>query len=240
MSDELADAQAWYDRAQQHIAEYRSLAYGENDRTWQLRHDKGDDGRHIYSLHFNRGLFPQLKPIACEAANAMFQSLDNIIATAARQAGVPRSPQIAWPWALQPDTDSNLAGAVKPAIDSRLRDMRKRGIPSPCIHYRPSAADAERTSRPPARIPHSTPRYRPWPPDRTIAGSWVVTPQLILDHVLGGADETIVIGVDVERRHLVARREFRSCASGVALGSLAHRSAALPSDFSPLATIVSA
>lgn len=129
MSDELADAQAWYDRAQQHIAEYRSLAYGENDQTWRLRHDRGDDGRHIYSLHFNRGLFPQLKPIACEAANAMFQSLDNIIATAARQAGVPRSPQIAWPWALQPDTASNLAGAVKPAIDSRLHDMRKRGMP---------------------------------------------------------------------------------------------------------------
>src|SRR3546814_20595800 len=112
MSDELADAQAWYDRAQHHIAEYRSLAYGENDRTWQLRRDRADDGRQIYSLHFNRGLFPQLKPIACEAANAMFQSLDNIIATAARQAGGPRSPQLAWPWALQPAPAPTLAGPV--------------------------------------------------------------------------------------------------------------------------------
>src|SRR3546814_8035971 len=129
MSVELANAQACYGRGQRCIADYRSLGYGESDRTWQLRRDRADYGRHIYSLHFNRGLCPQLKPIACEAANAMFQSLDNIIATAARQAGVPRSPQNAWPWALQPDTDSNLAGAVKPAIDSRLQDMRKRGMP---------------------------------------------------------------------------------------------------------------
>src|SRR3546814_7212821 len=67
-----------------------------------------------------------------------------------------------------------------------------------------------------------------------------VTPQLILDHVLGGEHETLVIGVDVERRQLVARREFRSCASGVAPGSPAHRNTALPSDLSPLEKIVSA
>jgi len=133
MSDELADAQAWYDRAQHHIAEYRALAYGEDDRTWQLRQDRGDDGRHRYALHFNRELFPRLMPIACEAANALFQSLDNIIGTAARQAGVPRSFQIAWPWVLQPDTDSPLPGAVKPAIDGRLQDMRKRGMPEPWL-----------------------------------------------------------------------------------------------------------
>lgn len=133
MSDELGDAQAWYDRAQHHVAEYRALAYGKDDRTWQLRQDRGDDGRHRYALHFNRELFPRLKPIACEAANALFQSLDNIIGTAARQAGVPRSFQIAWPWALQPDTDSPLPGAVKPAIDGRLQQMRERQMPEPWL-----------------------------------------------------------------------------------------------------------
>src|SRR3546814_18190349 len=137
MSVELANAQACYGRGQRCIADYRSLGYGESDRTWQLRRDRADDGRHIYSLHFNRGLFPQLKPLACEAANAMFQSLDNIIATAARQAGVPRSPQNAWPWPLPPDTDSTLAGALKPALDRRRQHITHRGRPTARRHLCP-------------------------------------------------------------------------------------------------------
>lgn len=131
--DPFADAQAWYDRGQAHIQEYRVLAYGEPNQTWALLSRRTDDGAFAYSLRFNRGLLPRLKPIACEAANALFQSLDNIIGAAARRSGVARTPQIAWPWCIEPDPTSPLPGAVRPAIDGRLNVMGKRGLAEPWL-----------------------------------------------------------------------------------------------------------
>lgn len=131
--DPLADAQAWYDRAQLHIREYGDLAYSEDDRIWQLRSRRGDDGRHVYAIVHDRTVLPRLKPIACEVANSLFQSLDNIIGAAARIADVERTPQIAWPWALEPDLDVKLPKAVKPAITGRLNQMRGRGMPDPWL-----------------------------------------------------------------------------------------------------------
>ncbi len=129
MPDPFADAQAWYDRAQTHIHEYRGLAYDQHDRTWGLHSDKREDGSYVYSLRLNRDLLTRLRPIACEAANALFQALDNIIGAAARRSGVERTPQIAWPWAIEPNPDSPLPGAVRPAIKNRLKEMQKKGMP---------------------------------------------------------------------------------------------------------------
>lgn len=131
MSDPLADAAAWYDRAQKHIAEYRALA--DSERPWKIHTARGADGTYIYSLRFNRDFLSRLKPIACEAANALFQALDNIIGAAARRAGVERTPQIAWPWKLEPDPDSALPGAMRPAIGKKLGEMRRAGLPKPWL-----------------------------------------------------------------------------------------------------------
>jgi hypothetical protein len=133
MPDPFADAQAWYDRAQQHIREYRAVLDGDRRRIWSVDSRRRDDGSFVYSLTFDRGLLFLLKPIACETANALFQSLDNIIAAAARSAGVERTPQIAWPWAMESDPDSAPPGRLRPAIDGRLAQLRKRGMPEPWI-----------------------------------------------------------------------------------------------------------
>lgn len=129
MSDSFADAQAWYDRGQEHIAEYRRLAYGDHDEIWSLHSKRRADGSFVYLLRFNRGLLVRLKPVACEAANSLFQALDNIVGVAARQAGVERSPQISWPWAIEDDPDSKLKGAVRPAISKKIKELSKRGMP---------------------------------------------------------------------------------------------------------------
>ena len=129
MPDPFADAQAWFDRAQAHIQEYRGLAYGEHDQTWGLHTKKREDGSLVYSLRFNRDLLTRLRPIACEAANGLFQALDNIVGVAARRSGVERTPQIAWPWAIEPIPNSALPGAVRPAIKDRLKAMQKKGLP---------------------------------------------------------------------------------------------------------------
>ena len=133
MLDPFADAQAWYDRGQAHIQEYRGLFYSRPDRIWEVLSFPRNDGIFAYSLRLNRGLFPQLKPITCEAANALFQSLDNIIGTAARRSGVERTPQIAWPWRIEPDPTSSLPGAVRPAIEKCVRKMRRQGLAEPWL-----------------------------------------------------------------------------------------------------------
>lgn len=133
MLDPFADAQAWYDRAQKHIAEYRGLAYGEHDQIWKLLSNRREDGSFAYSLRFDRSLLARLKPVACEVANALFQSLDNIIAVGARRAKVLRGPQISWPWAIESDPDSSLEGAVRPAIGGKLDELSKKGFPKPWL-----------------------------------------------------------------------------------------------------------
>lgn len=105
MSDPFADAQAWYDHAQKHLAEYRTLT--NNDEKWTL-HSARRDGKMIYGLRFDRDFLVRLKPVACEVANAFFQSLDNIVGAAARQAGVKRTLQIAWPWAIEANPEGRL------------------------------------------------------------------------------------------------------------------------------------
>jgi hypothetical protein len=69
-----------------------------------------------------------LKPIACEVANALFQSLDNIVAVGARRAGVARGPQISWPWAIVPDPSSP-EGTVRLAIREKLSKSRAKQLP---------------------------------------------------------------------------------------------------------------
>lgn len=133
MLDPFADAQAWYDRAQAHIAEYRGLAYGENDQTWRLHSNRRNDDSFAYSLRFDRGHLVRLKPIACEVANALFHSLDNIVAVGARRAEVERGPQITWPWAIESDPDSSLEGAVRSAIGRKLCALSKKGFPKPWL-----------------------------------------------------------------------------------------------------------
>jgi hypothetical protein len=133
--DPFADAQTWYDRAQEHIKEYRGLAYDQHDRIWQLHSGKREDGSVVHSLRFDRNLLTRLRPIACEAANALFQALDNIIGAAARQSGVERTPQIAWPWAIESDPDYVLPGVVRPAIKGRLDVMQKRGLPDVWLSF---------------------------------------------------------------------------------------------------------
>jgi hypothetical protein len=127
MIDPLADAQAWYDRGQAHIEEYRKSTYEEKSLT--LHKDRLSETHYRYSLHLNRDLLVRLKPIACEVGNALFQSLDNIIAIGARQDGVKRSPRVSWPWAIEPDPNSNLADAVQPAIDEKLKELEREGVP---------------------------------------------------------------------------------------------------------------
>ena len=129
MSDPIADAQAWYDRAQVHITEYQSLAYSEDERIWTLHREQTGQDVFSYSLRLTRDLLSRLTPLAGEAANALFHSLDNIVGVAARVANVERSPQISWPWKIEPDTESSLSGAVRPAIDKKLKEMGKLGIP---------------------------------------------------------------------------------------------------------------
>jgi hypothetical protein len=130
MCDLFADAQAWYDRAQKHIDEYSNLM---NRPIFTLNSNRKVDGNFVYSIRFNRGLLVEMKPVACETANALFQSLDNIIAIAARQKDVKRSPQISWPWAIEPVPNSSLKGAMQPAICSRLKKLRKNGISKPWL-----------------------------------------------------------------------------------------------------------
>ena len=127
MVDPFADAQAWYDRAQKHIAEYRQLANAQ--QIWTIHRSQPSEGVFEYSLRFNRNLLVELKPIAGEAANALFQALDNIIGVAARQTNVKRGTQIGWPWAIEPIPDSKLPGAVRPAITSKLKTLDKAGLP---------------------------------------------------------------------------------------------------------------
>jgi hypothetical protein len=127
MPDPLADAQAWYDRAQNHISEYCRLA--EHGKIWSLHSDRRTDGTFVYSVRFNRDLLVRLKPIACEAASALFQSLDNIIAVPARCMGIPRGLQICWPWAIEEDPNSTLKDAVRPAIGRKICTLREMGIP---------------------------------------------------------------------------------------------------------------
>jgi hypothetical protein len=127
--DPLADARAWYERAQEHIAEYRRLAYGEHERIWSLHSEHQTNGTFNYSLRFNCDLLVRLKPVACEAANALFQSLDNIIAVPARRVGELRNRNICWPWAIEKDPNSTLEHAVRPAIGKKICTLRKEGIP---------------------------------------------------------------------------------------------------------------
>lgn len=129
MIDPFADAQAWYDRAQIHIGEYRELAYDQRHQIWTVHSQRQADGGFDHTLKFNREILPRLKPIACEAANALFQSLDNIVGAAARSADVPRGNDISWPWAIEPDPESDLAGAMRPAISKKLKTLRKNRLP---------------------------------------------------------------------------------------------------------------
>ncbi len=139
MLDPLADAQAWYDRAQEHISEYRHSAHGEG-KIWGLHSSRRQDGTFEYSLRLDRALLTQLKPIACETANALFQSLDNIVATAARDntdatearrdQRKPR-PWTPWPFAPRKDDDphSANAGSLYPNISSKdEKKLRGSGI----------------------------------------------------------------------------------------------------------------
>jgi len=54
MRDPFADAQAWYDRAQEHITEYRTCSA--QNQIWTLNSSQREDSRFVYSLRFNRGL----------------------------------------------------------------------------------------------------------------------------------------------------------------------------------------
>lgn len=129
MADAFTDAQAWYDRAQRHIGEYRYLI----DRVWRVRSKTRDDGSFQYSLCIDRALLSQAKPISGEVANALFQSLDNIIGAAARAAGVDRSIKISWPWKVEPDADVKQKHAVRPRLVDKLKKLQKEGLPDPWL-----------------------------------------------------------------------------------------------------------
>lgn len=126
MLDPFADAQAWYDRAQEHIAEYRRLIDGEPS-IWALHAGQRENGNFIYSLWFNRDGLVSLKIATCEVANALFQSLDNIVGAAARAAGVERKMRTSWPWAIEPDPVHE--HMVRPAIEDDLNKLRNKGLP---------------------------------------------------------------------------------------------------------------
>lgn len=130
MLDRFSDAQAWYDRAREHIAEYRQRTSEPNGGVWTIHAEQGQKGI-VYSLRFNRDLLIHVKVTACEAANALFQSLDNIIGVAAREAGVARTQQISWPWAIEPDPADPTA--MRPAIGKKLKELCKQGVPAPWI-----------------------------------------------------------------------------------------------------------
>ncbi|MDO7833680.1 hypothetical protein Q4610_01350 [Sphingobium sp. HBC34] len=133
--DSFADAQAWYDRAQSHIADYRSMAYSEDDRIWTIHSRNLPDGKVSYKLRFNRDLLVRLKPVACEAASALFQALDNIVSVAARDVGIARedSRAISWPWGLADVPDPNAPRPVTLSIDKKMRELDKIGVPAPWL-----------------------------------------------------------------------------------------------------------
>ena len=75
----------------------------------------------------------QAKPISGEVANALFQSLDNIIGAAARAAGVERSIKISWPWKVESDADVNQGHAIQPKLSDKLKKLQKEGLPDPWL-----------------------------------------------------------------------------------------------------------
>jgi hypothetical protein len=68
-----------------------------------------------------------MKVVVAEAANALFQSLDHIVAVPARMADIKRGPQIGWPWNVK--ADSQFPGGMRLSIDKRIRELRKAGLP---------------------------------------------------------------------------------------------------------------
>lgn len=129
MVDPLADARAWYERAQVHILTCRDLLNDTQGKIWRIDEERTGDGRHIYSLRFAREVLVPVKPVTCEVANALFQALDNIIGAAARASGVERNMHISWPWRVEEDSEIGLPGHLKPAIDAKLKSLKKEGLP---------------------------------------------------------------------------------------------------------------
>ena len=119
----FGDVEDWLHRAHTHRTTFMESTHGAGGKVWTSSIETvGDEV--VYLLHFNAARLRSAKIVYCEAANAIFNALDHLIAIGAKEAEIERGPQISWPWKMAIDGNGDLV----PDLQKALNRLAKAGM----------------------------------------------------------------------------------------------------------------